>query len=68
MPSKPATLAFWPMALMTQVTGRVSNFPSTGTGRRRPLSSGSPSSMIWSFISFTLPFSPTISAGLVRNL
>ena len=39
------------MAAMTQVTGRVSYLP-VGMGRRRPLSSGSPSSMISSFISF----------------
>ena len=66
--SKPATLAFWPMAAMTQVTGRTSNLPGTGTGRRRPDSSGSPSSMTWSLISLTFPFSPMISAGVVRNL
>ena len=39
------TSGAWPMAEMTISTGSRVSDPATGTGRRRPLASGSPNSM-----------------------
>ena len=41
----PSSLGYCPIALMTWSHSTVNSEPSTGTGRRRPESSGSPSSM-----------------------
>jgi len=38
-------LGLWPMAQTTRSTSVVNSEPGTGTGRRRPEASGSPSSM-----------------------
>ena len=45
-PSRSVVSTFWPMARITVSTGRISVLPGTGLGERRPLSSGSPSSII----------------------
>ena len=41
----PSSFGYWPMAAMTWSHSTTNSEPSTGTGRRRPESSGSPSSM-----------------------
>jgi len=54
-----------PTLTMTKSTGISSIAPSTGTGERRPDASGSPSSIRWTFIAHTRPFSsPIYSTGL----
>ena len=67
-PSKPERSDFCPIAIITLSSSIFSNSPSTGTGFLLPLSSGSPSSMTCSLMPQTLPLSPRISSGLVRNL
>ncbi len=41
----PSSLGYWPMAVITWSHSTTNSEPSTGTGRRRPEASGSPSSM-----------------------
>ena len=58
----------WPMASITVCTGSTNSLPAQGTGRRRPDSSGSPSSMRWHSRPRTQPWSsPTMRTGLVRR-
>ena len=66
--SRPPHSTLWPMAAMTVSAFSVSNWPSSGTGLRRPEASGSPSSMSWSFRAAALPSLPSICAGAARNL
>ena len=71
--SKPATLCgisglgLTPTLTITKSTGIVSVCPSTGTGLRRPDSSGSPNAITCSTASFTRPLSSAwYSIGLCR--
>ena len=55
-----------PSAMITVSVSISNSLPGIGTGLRRPLSSGSPSSILMHFRAFTQPFSsPRISTGLV---
>ena len=55
-----------PRAMMTVSVGISNSEPGMGTGLRRPLSSGSPSSIRMHFRARTQPFSsPSTSTGLV---
>ncbi len=55
-----------PIAGITESTLRVICDPSMGTGRRLPLSSGSPSSMRMHSIPLTFPSMPVIRWGAIR--
>ena len=66
--SRPPHSTLWPMAEMTVSALSVSNSPSTGTGLRLPLASGSPSCMTWSLSASALPSLPSICTGAARNL
>ena len=46
----------WPIAMITVSTSMVNSEPSIGTGRLRPLSSGSPSSIRMHSMPVTFPF------------
>ena len=60
--------AFVPMAKTTLSVSISNSLPATGTGRRRPESSGSPSSIRMQRMARTLPLpSSRISIGLVSQ-
>ena len=62
-------LGLVPIAMMTVSTSRTQLEPSMGTGRRRPYSSGSPSSCLTSSMPLTWPFSsPMMATGLLSRL
>ena len=56
----------WPIALTTVSTGMTNSLPGTGSGRRRPLSSGAPSRISAQRTPSTRS-SPTNATGLVRK-
>ena len=56
----------WPMAGITVSTSITNSEPGIGSGRRRPLSSGSPSCILTHSMLLTRPFSAMIRTGLVR--
>ncbi len=58
---------FCPIAGITVSTAMVNSDPLTAMGRRRPLASGSPSSIFRHSRAVTLPFSAIILEGLVRR-
>ncbi len=59
--------ASWPMAGITASHGTMNSEPLISMGRRRPLASGSPSSIRVHSIPVTLPFSPMTRFGATRN-
>ena len=56
-----------PMAGMMVSASTTYSEPSTGTGRRRPLASGSPNRMRTALIPLTFPPETTTSTGAARN-
>ena len=65
--SMPVQTGVWLMPAMTTVQGTSYSEPATATGRRRPLASGSPSSMRWHFTATARPSLTTTSSGADRN-
>ena len=64
--SRPARSGSCEIAEITTSQGSTKFEPSTGTGRRRPLLSGSPSSIFWTSRPVTFPFAPTTRTGATR--
>ena len=63
---KQAQSASCPRAVITASTSIVNSEPGTGSGLRRPLSSGSVKRSFYTFDGFTRPFSPMNRTGCVR--
>ncbi|MNY53055.1 hypothetical protein D3C86_1887810 [compost metagenome] len=61
-------LGLWPMAIMTVSSSMAKTLSAFSTGLRRPLASGSPSSISTHSMPVTQPFSPVIRTGLTKSL
>ncbi|MNW10498.1 hypothetical protein D3C71_2077340 [compost metagenome] len=61
-------LGLWPMAIITVSSSKPKMLSAFSTGLRRPLASGSPSSISTHSMPVTQPFSPVILTGFTNSL